>query len=101
MTVKTIVQWSIAGAVSSTGVGYALYEIKDGQVVDASDVNLDGMTDEHRIDTDGDGIADMTLVDEDFNGTFETLEDAETGETLAEGGFFEGVVQLFANMFSE
>ena len=102
MTRKKLIGWSIAGAVSSAGVAYALYEITtDGRLIEVSDVNLDGWTDEHRIDVDYDGVADYTLLDRDFNGEFETLVDADN-TVLTEGlddGIMGGLIEFFSNLF--
>lgn len=98
MTVKELRRWSIAAGVSAAGVLYALYEIKDGQVVGASDTNLDGIIDTIRVDTDGDAVSDFTLSDQDHDGFVDTLVNDGTGDVLADGNLFESVVDFFQNL---
>ena len=99
ITVKKLRGWGIAAAMSSAGVLYALYEIKDGQVVCASDTNLDGNIDTMRVDTNGDTVSDYTVLDQDHDGLADTLINDDTGEELAEGGLFEGAVDFFSSLF--
>lgn len=99
MSAKKLRGWGIAAALSSAGVVYALYEINEhGQLIDVSDVNLDGWTDEHRIDVDYDGVADLKLVDQDYDGSFDMLQEMD-GKVLADGEFFEGFLNTFSSLF--
>ncbi|CAM9456770.1 unnamed protein product [Ectocarpus sp. 12 AP-2014] len=99
MTVKELRGWGIAAGMSLAGVVYALYEIKDGEVVCASDTNLDGNIDIMRVDTNGDTVSDYTVLDQDHDGLADTLINDDTGEKLAEGDLFEGAVEFFSNLF--
>lgn len=88
MTAKGLKMWSIATkAITAGGVAYALYEIgQNGQVVGVSDVNLDGVTDEHRIDVNNDNIADYHLNDTDFDGQFDQLSRVNQGDVTDGAG---------------